>query len=191
MHHSTSWLWPPCVADADIIFLSCFFLLSSFFFPRLISAVADWMSTILLHMVWPYSANLECRSENVLHAARWKRRTQKIVKNSPFGHHRTTLTGYIFAIKARTDSRKKYVEQQCLPHMSSEYSELRPTSDWDLLSSLGHPSKFQRVSHIGRGTARHSCSGRQPKFAALSTGRHLYSAGRPSRWASAHFLVLS
>jgi len=29
---------------ADIIFLSCFFL----FFPRLISAVADWMSTILL-----------------------------------------------------------------------------------------------------------------------------------------------
>jgi len=29
------------------------FLLLSFFFPRLISAVADWMSTILLHMVWP------------------------------------------------------------------------------------------------------------------------------------------
>jgi len=25
----------------------------SSFFPRLISAVADWMSTILLHMVWP------------------------------------------------------------------------------------------------------------------------------------------
>jgi len=31
-------------------FLSFFFFL---FFPRLISAVADWMSTILLHMVWP------------------------------------------------------------------------------------------------------------------------------------------
>jgi len=28
-------------------------LLSIFVFPRLISAVADWMSTILLHMVWP------------------------------------------------------------------------------------------------------------------------------------------
>ena len=26
---------------------------SSFFFPRVISAVADWMSAILLHMVWP------------------------------------------------------------------------------------------------------------------------------------------
>jgi len=26
--------------------------------------------------------------------------------------------------------------------------------------------------------------------AALSTGRHLYASGRPSRWASAHILVL-
>ena len=34
---------------------SCgFFGLRSFFiFPRLISAVADWMSAILAHMVWP------------------------------------------------------------------------------------------------------------------------------------------
>jgi len=24
-----------------------------FFFPRLFSAVADWMSTIILHMIWP------------------------------------------------------------------------------------------------------------------------------------------
>jgi len=32
-------------------FLSIFYL--SFFIPRLISAAADWMSTILLHMVWP------------------------------------------------------------------------------------------------------------------------------------------
>ena len=50
-------LWPPCVADADIIFLPCgfffFFLLLLLFFPRLISAVAHWMSTILPHMLWP------------------------------------------------------------------------------------------------------------------------------------------
>jgi len=30
----------------------CGFCLSSFF-PRLISAVGDWMSSILLHMMWP------------------------------------------------------------------------------------------------------------------------------------------
>jgi len=29
------------------------FLLSSSFFCRLISAVADWMYTLLPHMVWP------------------------------------------------------------------------------------------------------------------------------------------
>jgi len=45
-----SYLWPPCVANADIIFF-VMFLLSSFF-PRLVSAAADWMSTILLHIVW-------------------------------------------------------------------------------------------------------------------------------------------
>jgi len=44
------YLWPTCVADVDIIFLPCgFFLLS--FSRRLILAVIDWMSTILLNMV--------------------------------------------------------------------------------------------------------------------------------------------
>jgi len=36
------------------IFLLCgFFLSSSIFFPRLIPAVAEWMSTILPHIMWP------------------------------------------------------------------------------------------------------------------------------------------
>ena len=35
-----------------ILFLSFFLLLLLSFFPRLISAVGDWMSTILWHMVW-------------------------------------------------------------------------------------------------------------------------------------------
>jgi len=43
----------------------------------------------------------------VLHAARWKCRTQKIAKKSPSAHHRTTLSGYIFATKAHIDNRKK------------------------------------------------------------------------------------
>jgi len=36
----------------------------------------------------------------------------------------------------------------------------------------------------------HSSSARQPKFTALDRGRHLHSAGRPSRWALAHILVI-
>ena len=55
-----------------------------------------------------------------------------------------------------------------------------------MLASLGHPSKFQRVSRLGSVTARQSSSGRQPNFAAFNKGRQLCSAGRPSRWALAH-----
>jgi len=44
-------LWPPYVIGQAIYISSCGFFLS--FFPRLISAVADWMATILAHMVWP------------------------------------------------------------------------------------------------------------------------------------------
>jgi len=44
---------------------------------------------------------------NVLHAACWKYRTQKIAKNSPSAQDRTTLSGCIFATKARIDNRKR------------------------------------------------------------------------------------
>ena len=127
----------------------------------------------------------------MLRAARWKYRTQKIAKQSPSGHHLTTLSGYIFATKACIDNRKKLVKQQYLLHMSSYYGELRLISGWDLLASLGHPCKFQQVSRLGSVTARYSSRpiGRQPNFAALNRRRHLYSAGRPSRWAFTHILV--
>jgi len=51
---------------------------------------------------------------------------------------------------------KKLLKQQCLPHISSQYGELRPTSGWDLLASLRHPCKFQRVSRLGSVTARYT-----------------------------------
>ena len=74
--------------------------------------------------------------------------------------------------------------------MSSQYGELRPITGWDMLASLGHPSKFQRVSRLGSVTAQPSSSGRQPNFAALNRGRRLYSSGRPSRWELAHISSL-
>jgi len=52
MSLAVSLLWPPCVADVDIIFFALW-LLCCIFFSHLISAVAEWMSTILRHMVWP------------------------------------------------------------------------------------------------------------------------------------------
>jgi len=109
--------------------LQLWFLSSSFFFPRLIWVVADWMST------W---------CDPMLHAARWKCRTQKIGKNSLSAQHHTTLLSCILSTKARIDNRKKkLVKQQYVSHMASQYAKLGPTSGWDQLASLGHPSKFQ------------------------------------------------
>ena len=45
-------LWSPYGIGRPYIF-SCCGLFFFFFFPRLISAAADWMFTILWHMVWP------------------------------------------------------------------------------------------------------------------------------------------
>ena len=86
-----------------------------FFFPRLISAAADWMSAILPHMVWP-QCEFKMQVWNLLHAARWKHRTQKSRQKSPSGHQRTTLSGYIFATKAHIDNRRKLIKQQCVLH---------------------------------------------------------------------------
>jgi len=125
--------------------------------------------------------------------------------------------------------------------MSLQYGELWPTCGWDRFVSLGHSSKFQRVSHLSFVVAATSLTGGQPNFARclavfwaatrakfslrpkscvllywqryctglqqrasaklygvvqvmelrnFRTGRHLYSAGRPSRWASAHISSL-
>jgi len=131
------------------------------------------------------SANLECRSE--MCCARLAGNAGP--KKSPKLRHLGTIAQICRAISSQRrhiDNRKKPVKQQYLPHVSLQSGELRPTSDWDLLASLRHPSKFQRVLRLGSVTTRHSIRGRQPNFAALNRGRYLYSAGRPSRWALSH-----
>ena len=140
-------------------------------------------------MIGESSENLECRSEMCCTRLAGNAGPKQSPKKSPSGHHPTNLSGYIFATKARIDNRKKTVKQQYLLHMSLQYGGLRLTSGWDRFVSLGHPCKFQRVSGLGNVTARHSSIGRQPYFAAMNRGRHRYSAGRPSRWASTHILV--
>jgi len=62
-------------------FLSSIYLSS---FPRLISPAAHWMSTIIPHKVLPY-CEFRMQVWNVLHAARWKYRTQKVAKNRHLG----------------------------------------------------------------------------------------------------------
>jgi len=54
------------------------------------------------------SANLECRSE--MCCTRLAGNTGR--KKSPFWHHCTTLSGYVFGTKACIDNRKTLVKQQ-------------------------------------------------------------------------------
>jgi len=125
----------------------------------------------------------------VLRAARWKCRTQKINKNSPPGHDRTTLSDYIFATKAHIEHRKKIVKQQyslTCPHNMVNLGLLAAEICWRV---WGTPANFNGFCVLA--ALLHGSSGRQPNFAALSRGRHLYLAGRPSRWALATFLVCS
>ena len=67
-----------------------------------------------------------------------KYRTQKIDKNTASGCHRRTLSGYIFAAKARIDNRKKNL----LSSKSPQYAELRPSSGWDRPVVWGTPANF-------------------------------------------------
>jgi len=49
--------------------------------------------------------------------------------------------------------------------MSPQYGELRPTNGWDRFRSLGHPSKFQRLSRLAFITAAMLRTGGQANFA--------------------------
>ena len=69
--------------------------------------------------------------------------------------------------------------------MSPQYGELRSTSGWDRLTSLGHPCKFQLILRLGSVTAWHLLVGVSQTLRHWTEGA-TYSAGRPSRWLLAH-----
>jgi len=181
---------------------------------------------------------------NVLHVAHCKYRTQKSSKICHLGTIAQLRRAISLQLRHVSTIGKKLLSSNISYTCPPQYGELWPTSSWDRSHSLGHPSKFQRVSRLssvtaatslnrsqpnfawclavswagtlhvhfwgegilpgakftlhppslalsyfGSVTAWHLSSGCKPNFVALSTGRHLYSAGRPSRWALAHIIV--
>jgi len=135
------------------------------------------MSTILAHMVWSY-ANLRCMSETCYMRLAANTGRNKSSKNCHLGSIAQFCRAISSQLRHVSTIEKKLFKQQYLLHMLPQYGELRPTCSWDRSRSLGHHSKFQRVSRFGSVTARHSSIWRQPNFAALNRGRHLYSTGR-------------
>jgi len=123
----------------------------------------------------------------VLHAARWKYRTQK---KSPSAHHRTTLFGYIFANKARIDNWKNVLNSNTptCPYNMVNSGLLTAEICWRVWGTPANFNGFRVLAALLHGTLVVSVS---QTLMPLDRGRHLYSAGRPSRWALAHILVLS
>jgi len=128
----------------------------------------------------------------VLHAARYKCRTQKSRQKSPSGHHHTTLSGYIFATKACIDNRKKNLLSSNIspicPHNMVNFGPLVAEIVSLVWGTSGNFNGFRILTALLHGTLVVGVI----QTAALNRGRHLYSAGRPSRWALAHtssFLV--
>ena len=239
-----------------IIISSCgfFFLL---IFYRLFSAVGNSMSTILPHMVWPYSANLECRSE--MCCTRLAGNTG--CKNDEKNRHLRTIAQLCRAVSSQQGTHQqsgKNVKQQYLLHMSHNMANFGPLTAeicwWVLFTPANFngfrvlPSLLQRnrsprggqpnfarclaISWAGTlyihfrgllspltefcpvqyslyvqvlrssilaallhgtpaaGVSQTLWRGTGTELRKFRRGRHLYSAGRPSRWASAHSVVL-
>jgi len=97
----------------------------------------------------------------------------------------------MFTTKALIDNRKKkFVKQQYLQHMSSQY-DFGPLAAEIGLPVLGTPANFNGFRVLAALLHGTLVVGSQPNFAALNRGRHLRLAGRPSRWALAHILVVT
>jgi len=101
------------------------------------------------------------------------------------GHHPTTLSGYIFATKACIDNRKKLLSSNISPTCPHNMVNFGPLAAEINSLVWGTPSNFNGfrvLAALLHGTLVVGVS----QTARLNRGRHLYSAGRPSRWALAH-----
>jgi len=124
-------LWSPYVIGQAIYIYSCCGFVF-FFFPRLISAVGDWMPSQIgripyFHRWCGLSANLRCRSETCcmrLAANTGRKISAKICHLGAIAQLCRAISSQLRHIS----TIGKSVKQQYLPHMSLQYGALRPTS---------------------------------------------------------------
>jgi len=114
-------------------------------------------------------------------------------KKSPFWNHRTTLSGCIFAAEACINNQKKNLlntdTSSTCPHNMVNFCLLTAEICWRVWGTHTNFNGFRVSAALLHGSVLVGRCGRQPNIAALNRGRHLYSAGRPSRWALALILV--
>ena len=88
----------------------------------------------------------------MLHAARWKYRMQK----SPFWHHHTNLSGYIFGTKACIDNRKKNLlnsnTSSTCPDNMVNFGLLMAEIRWRVCSTPANFNGFRVLAALLQGT---------------------------------------
>jgi len=90
-----------------------------------------------------------------MHAARWKYRTQKWRKKSPPGHHRSTLSGWIFATKACIDNQKNNLNSNIsstCPHNMANFGLLAAEICWQVWGTPANFSGFRVLAALLHGT---------------------------------------
>jgi len=119
----------------------------------------------------------------VLHAAHCKCRTQKSRQKSPSRHHPATLSGlqlrHVSTIGKNLLSSN--IPPTC-PHNMVNFGSLAAEILSLVWGTPGNFNGFHVLATLLHGTLVVGVS----QTAALNRGRHLYSAGRPSRWALPH-----
>jgi len=106
---------------------------------------------------------------------------QKIAKKSPSWQHPTTLPGYIFATKACIDNRENVLSSNIsstCPHNMVNFGLLAAEIVSLVWGTRANFNGFRVLASLLHGTLVVGVT-RQTNFAALNTGRHLYSAGWP------------
>jgi len=115
------------------------------------------MSTILKHVMSPYW-EFRMQAWNMLHAARWKYRTQKFALYA-LSHN---FIGLSLQLRHVSAIGKKLVKQQYLLHMSSEHGELRLTNGWQFAAphqiSMGFLSWLRYCTDVAQWRSTKLCS---------------------------------
>jgi len=130
----------------------------------------------------------------VLHAARWKYRTKMTQKSPSADYRMRTIAQFCqaessqlkHALTIAKNLLNNNISPTC-PHNMVNFGPLTAEIGSVVWGTPANFNVFRVLAALLHGTLVVGVS----QTAALNRGRHLYSAGRTSRWELAHILVLS
>ena len=138
------------------LYFVLWFLLSSIFFLAYFSRRRLDVYHTSTRGVRGLSANLARRSETCCTRLAEKYRTQKIAKNlTSAAHHRTTLSGSIFATKAHVDKRKNLLSSNVsptFPHNMVNFGLLPAEICWRVWGTPANFKGFRVLAPLLHGT---------------------------------------